>query len=116
MDLEEARQPLFKEIFKELDRLNFMSFGILLSFYYKYINKQINFGISPIARQWEYSWVIINSEIKKGDRVLDVGRGTGLLWQDFIKASRLSLFGESDFTSPPKDRYSYNVVGFVLRK
>lgn len=246
MDLEEARQPLFKEILKELDRLNFMSLGILFRLYYKYINKQISFGISPITRHWEYPWAIINSEIRKGNRVLDAGCGdsplllylykkgylcygldnkfsyeiiplssyklkfklilrlskvypffflfnphrleglsnpakalgfnidyikgnltnlpfndntfnrifcisviehlsegdmfraaeefrrilkpqgllivtidvwgTGLLWQDFIKASRLSLFGESDFTPPPKGKYSYDVVGFTLKK
>ena len=73
-------------------------------------------AFSPIARHWEYPWAIIHSKIRKGDRVLDVGRGTELLWQDFIKASRLSLFGESDFTLPPKGKCTYDVAGFVLIK
>ena len=241
MDLEEARQAVFRDIFEELERLYLASQGKLLNLYYKF--RRINF---VFTRQWEYPWAILNSNIREGDLVLDTGCGnspllfylykrrclcygldkhfssvfsplssytikkkiaerlsriyplyflvnphgldglsssaralrfnikyingnlnalpfndntfdrifcisviehllredmlkaagelsrilkpqgllivtidvwgTGLLWQDFIRGSGLSLFGESDLTLPPKGKYAYNVVGFVLRK
>jgi predicted SAM-dependent methyltransferase len=41
---------------------------------------------------------------------------TGLLWRDFIDATGLRLYGESDFTLPTKDKNNYDVVGFALKK
>lgn len=244
MDLEEAEQPKFKDMFQDLENIHLKSQGGLLSLYYEYRYK--NFGFSTFARRWEYPWAIINADIKNGDRILDAGCGcsplllylykkgcicygldnkfsyeinplsfctrknkiaqklsrhypfyfwinphgteglcnpaktlgfkvnyikgdmislpfndnsfdrifcisvlehlskedilkaakefnrilkiegliiltvdcwgTGLLWQDFIQASGLSLFGESAFGPPPTGKHAYEVVGFVLRK
>lgn len=244
MDLEEARQPVFRDIFKELCFLHLKSQGSWVSLYYRF--KHVDSSIEPFTRQWEYPWAIINSKIEKGHKVLDAGcgsaplllylyktgylcfgldskfydevipacqhrikvrialrlskfyplhflfnphklvgmtntakalgfkinylkgnlvnlphldnafdrifcisvaehlsreemlkaagelgrvlkpggllivtmdyAGTGLLWQDFIRSSGLSLFGESDFTPPLKGKYEWDVIGFVLTK
>lgn len=52
MDLKEAKEPIFKDIFKEFEELHRLSQGDLLALYYKY--KRPNFCLSPATRQWEY--------------------------------------------------------------
>ena len=43
--------------------------------------------------------------------------GLGLKWQEFIRASGMELYGESDFNLPERKKAQpYDVVGFVLEK
>jgi ubiquinone/menaquinone biosynthesis C-methylase UbiE len=77
MNLEEIRHNDFRKIFDELDTLYRLSQGAFLNLYYKYWQK--NFRIPNITRQWEYPWAIMNSQIKRGQRVLDAGCGNSPL-------------------------------------
>lgn len=74
MDLEETRKAEYRKTFKQCYRLYFKSQGCLLNLYYRFLNVKFCF-----TRVWEYPWALINSEVKKGDIVLDAGCGSSPL-------------------------------------
>jgi len=101
MDLEEAGQPIFKDLFKELERLHLISQGKFFRLYYKYKHISLSIG-GPVARRWEYPWVIINSEIRKGIKVLDAGCGGSPLLLYLYKMGCLCYGIDNNFFDEPR--------------
>ena len=106
MDLEEAKQENFKNIFEELNNIYSLSQGIFLNFYYRHWQKK--FKIQNVTREWEYPWAIINSKIKPGQRVLDAGCGSTPLLPYLFKRGCLCYGIDNRFSNEIYPLSSWN--------
>lgn len=106
-DTEYTNRAVSKKIIRELEYYNLKNNGLLLSWYYKLSKKSCSFRGG--TREWEYTWSIINSKFRAGDRILDAGCGNSPLLFYFYKRGCLCYGVDKKFSAEIYPNFSYSL-------